>query len=147
MKFRTLVQQARGLNATGLVVPDAVVAALGGGKRAPVVVTVNGYSYRSTIMVMGGEAKLPLAQEHRAAAGVTGGQEVEVDLVLDTAPREVSVPEDLAAALGAAGVEETFAKLSFTHRKEHVRAIEAAKTAETRARRIGKAVEMVQSKA
>ena len=80
MKFRTLVQQERGLNATGLVVPDAVVAALGGGKRAPVVVTVNGYSYRFTIMVMGGEAKLPLAQEHRAAAGLTGGQEVEVEL-------------------------------------------------------------------
>ena len=147
MKFRTLVQQERGLNATGLVVPDAVVAALGVGKRAPVVVTVNGYSYRFTIMAMGGEAKLPLAQEHLAAAGVTGGQEVEVDLVLDTAPRKVSVPEDPAAALGAAGVEAVFARLAFTHRKEHVRAIEEAKTAETRARRIARAVETVQAKA
>jgi uncharacterized protein YdeI (YjbR/CyaY-like superfamily) len=128
------------------VVPDDVVAALGGGKRAPVMVTVNGYSYRSTIMVMGGIAKLPLAQEHRAAAGVEGGQEVEVDLVLDTAPREVAVPEDFAAALRAAGAEEAFARLAFTHRKEHVRAIEDAKTAETRGRRIAKAVETVQAK-
>ena len=63
----------RGLNATGLVVPDDVVTALGGGKRAPVVVTLGGYSYCSTIMVMRGEAKLPLEQAHRAAAGVEGG--------------------------------------------------------------------------
>lgn len=136
MKFRTLVQQERRLNATGLVVPDDVVAALGGGRRAAVVVTVNGYSYRSTIMVMGGEAKLPLAQEHRAKAGVEGGQEVEVELILDTAPREVAVPEDFAAALRAAGVEKAFAELSFTYRKDHVRAIEDLKTPETRARRI-----------
>jgi hypothetical protein len=147
MKFRTVVQQERGLNATGLVVPDEVVAALGGGKRAPVVVTVNGHAYRSTLMMMGGAAKLPLAQEHRAAAGVTGGQEVEVDLVLDTAPREAAVPEDFAAALRAAGVEAAFGKLAFSHRKEHVRAIEEAKTAETRARRIAKAVQMMQTKA
>jgi Bacteriocin-protection, YdeI or OmpD-Associated/Domain of unknown function (DUF1905) len=145
MKFRTVVQTERGLNATGLVVPEEVVAALG--KRAPVVVTLNGYSYRSTIMVMGGEAKLPLALVHRTAAGVEGGQEVEVEAVPDTAPREVVVPEDLAAALRAAGVEAVFAGLAFTHRKEHVRAVEEAKTAETRARRIAKAVEMVQGKA
>jgi uncharacterized protein YdeI (YjbR/CyaY-like superfamily) len=77
---------------------------------------------------------------------VEGGQEVEVEIVLDTAPREVVVPEDFAAALRAARAEERFAGLAFTHRKEHVRAIEEAKTAETRARRIAKAVELVRAK-
>ena len=101
MKFRTVVQMEGGLNATGLVVPEDVVAVLG--KRAPVVVTVNGYSYRSTIMVMGGQAKLPLALVHRTAAGVEGGQEVEVEVVADTAPREVVVPEDLDRGIAGGG--------------------------------------------
>ena len=143
MKFMTVVEQEPGTRATGLVVPEAVVEGLGGGKRAPVVVTLAGYSYRSTLFFMGGQFKLPLAQEHRAAAGVVAGQAVEVELVLDLAPREVAVPEDLAAALRAAGLEARFASLAYTHRKEHVRAVEEAKAAETRARRIAKAVEMV----
>ena len=147
MKFVTLVAQEPGMNATGLPVPQAVVAALGGGKRAAVVVTLAGYSYRSTLFFMGGAFKLLMAQEHRAAAGVAAGQTVEVELVLDTAPREVAVPEDLAAALRAAGLEARFAGLAYTHRKEHVRAVEDAKTAETRARRVAKAVAMVRGKA
>lgn len=146
MKFMTIVQQEPGMNATGLIVPEAVVDALGGGRRAPVVVTLAGYSYRSTLFVMGGQFKLPLAQEHRAAAGVVAGQEVEVELVRDLAPREVAVPEDLAAALQAAGLWEAFGRLAFTHRKEHARAVEEAKAAETRARRVAKAVDMVRGK-
>lgn len=144
MKFTTRVVQEPGMNATGLEVPESVVEALGGGKRAKVVVGLGGYSYRSSLFHMGGCYKLPLAQEHRAAAGVVAGQEVEVDLVLDTAPREVTVPPDFAAALAEAGLTDRFAVLAFSHRKEHVRAIEDAKTPETRARRIAKAVQIVQ---
>lgn len=133
------------MNATGLVVPEEIVTALGQGRRPPVVVTINGHSWRTTVMTMGGEARLPLAQEHRKAAGVQGGDEVEVDIALDTAPREVEVPSDLAEALAGAGLTEAFARLPFSHRKEHVRAIDEAKSAETRMRRMLKAVQMVRA--
>ena len=142
MKFTAEIKMHGNLNATGIVVPVEVAQALGG-KRVPVVVTLNDYSYRSTLAVMGGDIRVPLAQEHRAKAGVAGGQVVEVDLTADTSPREVVVPEDLAAALAAAGLTERFAALAFSHRKEHVRAVEEAKAAETRARRVAKAVGMV----
>ena len=142
MKFTTQIIGHGNLNATGIVVPVAVAQALGS-KRAKVVVTLNGYSYRSTLAVMGGHILLPLAQEHRARAAVEAGQEVEVEVVADLAPREVVVPDDLAAALAEAGLTERFAGLAFTHRKEHVRAVEDAKAAETRARRVVKAVGMV----
>lgn len=89
---------------------------------------------------------LPLAKEHRDKAGVKAGDKVEVSLERDDAPREVEVPKDLAAALKKAGARAAFDKLAFTHRKEHVRAIEEAKAAETRARRIEKAVAMVLAK-
>jgi len=146
-KFKTAIMQADGMNATGIVVPDAVVAKLGPGKRPKVVVSLKGYSCRSTVAVMGGQFMLPLAKEHRDRAGVKGGDKVEVSLELDEAPREVEVPKDLAAALKKAGLRAAFDKLAFTHRKEHVRAIEEAKAPETRARRIEKAVAMVAAKA
>jgi uncharacterized protein YdeI (YjbR/CyaY-like superfamily) len=95
---------------------------------------------------MGGQFMLPLAKEHREGAKVKGGDKVEVDLTLDTAPREVEAPKDLASALKKAGLTKEFAALSFTHRKEHVRAIEEAKQPETRLRRIEKAIAMVQAK-
>ncbi|MBC7477851.1 MAG: DUF1905 domain-containing protein [Pseudorhodobacter sp.] len=139
MRFTTVIKGHGNLNATGIVVPEAVAEALGS-KRAKVVVTLNGYSYRSTLAVMGGDILLPLAQENRAKAGVDAGQVVEVEVVPDTAPREVEVPDDLAAALSAAGLTERFAALAFTHRKEHVRSVVEAKAAETRARRVAKVV-------
>ena len=145
-KFRTAIMQAEGMNATGIVVPDEVVTKLGQGKKPKVVVSLKGYSYRSTVAVMGGKFMLPLAKEHRDEAGVKAGDKVEVSLEPDAAPREVVVPKDLAAALKKAGALATFEKLAFTHRKEHVRAIEEAKTPETRARRIEKAVAMVLAK-
>jgi hypothetical protein len=143
--FKTTVLQAADMNATGLPVPAAVVDKLGGGKRAKVTVTLKGYTYRSTVAVYRGEFFLPLAAVHREAAGVKGGQSVQVTVELDTAPREVEVPNDLAAALKKAGARAAFDALAFTHRKEHVRAIEEAKAPETRARRIAKAVAMVVS--
>jgi hypothetical protein len=145
-KFRTIVMQAEGMNATGIVVPDEIVEKLGAGKKPKVSVTLKGYAYRSTVAVMGGKFMLPLAKEHRDAAGLKGGDKVEVSLELDTAPREVEVPKDFAAALRKAGLTKDFAALAFTHRKEHVRAIEEAKAAETRLRRIEKAVATVAAK-
>jgi hypothetical protein len=145
-KFKTTVHQAEGMNATGLNVPEKTVAALGPGKRHKVTVTINGYAYRSTVAVYGGRYFLPLAKEHRDAAGVKANDRIEVTLELDTAPREVEVPKDLAAALKKAGLTKDFAALAFTHRKEHVRAINEAKQPETRQRRIESALAMVAAK-
>jgi hypothetical protein len=92
MRFRTTILQS-GKTATGIEVPDEVMEALGSGKRPAVTVTVNGYSYRSTVATVGGRSMVGLSAEHRAGAGVAGGDEVEVDVELDTAPREVAVPD------------------------------------------------------
>ncbi len=138
--FTTIVTQAEGVNATGLPVPPEVVAALGTKKRPPVVVTLNGYSYRSTVAAYGDVFMLPLAAEHRTAAGVQAGDVVEVTLELDSKPRTVEVPDDLAAALAEAGATEAFDRLAYSTRKEHVRQVVTAKAAETRQRRIAKIV-------
>lgn len=130
-------------NNVGIEVPEDVVLGLGRGKRPPVVVTVNGYTYRSTIAPMGARYLIPLAAVHREAAGVSGGEEHEVMLEFDDQPRTVDVPDDLAAALAEAGVREKFDALAFTHRKEHVRAVTEAKAQATCERRIAKVVQMV----
>ena len=140
IRFRTTIELG-GKTATGFEVPADVVAALGSHKRPSVRVTIGGYTYRSTVAVMGGRYLIPLSAENRAGAGVAAGDEVEVGLVLDDAPREVEVPADLAAALDAEpGARARFDGLSYTNRKEIVRSVEEAKAAETRRRRIEKAV-------
>ena len=121
---------------TGIPVPTEVLDELGGGRRPAVDVTVNGHHYASTVGSMGGQALIPFSSEHRAQSGIAGGDPLEVELVLVTAPREVAVPADLAAALAAAGVEEAFAALAPSHRKAHVTSVEGAKAADTRTRRI-----------
>jgi hypothetical protein len=137
----TVVWKDEGGSGTGLIVPDEVVAALGSGKRPKVVVTLNGYSYRSTVTRYAGVYMLPLAAEHRHAAGVQGGQQVELTLALDTEPRLVDVPADLAAALAdVPGARAAFDALAYTHRKEHVRSINEAKAHATRERRIAAVV-------
>jgi hypothetical protein len=128
-------------NNVGIEVPEDVVLSFGAGKRVPVIVTIAGYSYPSTIAVMGGQYLLPVAAEHRTAAGVAGGETHEVTLTHDTSHRDTPVPQDLAAALSAAGVGEKFAALAPSHRKEHVRSVTDAKTDATRQRRIEKVVE------
>ena len=139
--FTTTVDLAEGINATGLRVPAEAVAALGKGKKPPVKVTIGGHTYRSTVAVYGDLYMLPLNQENRAAAGVNPGDEVEVTLELDTEPRTVETPDDLAAALAAKpGAREAFDALSFTNRKERVRSVMDAKAEETRKRRIAKIV-------
>lgn len=139
-QFKTKLE-LNGKTATGLVVPDAIVEQLGGGKKPAVVVGFNGYSYRTTVAFMGGRYLIPVAAEHRTAAGVTAGDTLSVSIELDTAPREVEVPKYIADAFKKAKVLAAFEKLSYTYRKEHVRAIEDAKTEETRQRRIAKAIE------
>lgn len=131
-------------NNVGIEIPDEVVAELGG-KRVPVVVTLDGgYSYRSTTAVMGGKNLVGLNAAHRAASGAAGGQVVEVTIVRDDAPREVEVPEALAAALAADPVATAaWDRLAYSHRKEHARAIDDAKSEETRARRVAKTVSML----
>lgn len=89
-------------NNTGIEVPPAIVEALGSGRRPAVVVTVNGCTYRSTIAVMGGRHLIPFSSDRRRESGLAGGDAVEVALELDTAPRTVEVPDDLAVALDAA---------------------------------------------
>ena len=129
-------------NNTGIEVPPEVVESFGAGKRPPVVVTVNGYEYRSTIAPMGGLFLIPFSSDKRAATGIRGGDPIVVDLELDTAPRTVDVPDDLAIALDATpGAREAWERLSPSHKKAHVTAIEGAKAAETRQRRIAKAIE------
>ena len=141
MRFRTTIVQS-GKNTTGIQVPDEVMEALGAGKRPAVTVTVNGYRYRSTVASMGEVSMVSLSAEHRAGAGVAGGDEVEVDLELDSAPREVTVPPELAAALDAEpAARATFDGLSYSNKSWHVLQVTGAKTEETRQRRIAKSVE------
>jgi hypothetical protein len=115
-----------------------------GKARAPVIVTINGFSYRSTVAHMGGPPFIPLRKSHRAAAGIAPGAAIEVELTLDETVRTVEVPDDLAAALAALpGGREAWDKMSYTDRREQVEGITGAKKVETRARRLEKAVEMV----
>jgi len=136
--FRTVLHQQG--NNVGIVVPDEIVAELGAGRRPLVKVTIDGrYSFVYTIAVMGGRNMIGFSAAHRAASGFRGGDEVEVVLELETAPREVEIPPQLAAALAADPVAAAaFDKLSFTFRKEHARAISDAKADETRQRRLDK---------
>ncbi|MFI4933619.1 MAG: YdeI/OmpD-associated family protein [Caulobacterales bacterium] len=143
MKFTTTLKQGESKNVVGIVVPPQIVEALGGGKRPPVKVTINGYAYLSTIAVMGGDFMVGVAAEHRAKAKVAGGDTVEIQLELDASVRTVETPADLAAALKAAGATAAFEALAFSHRKEHVRSVNEAKAPETRQRRIEAAVQKV----
>jgi Bacteriocin-protection, YdeI or OmpD-Associated/Domain of unknown function (DUF1905) len=112
--------------------------------RAPVTVTLNGYTYASTIASMGDGPFIPLRRSHREAAGLDGSETLDVTLTADTAKREVVLPADLVAALKkAAGAWAGWQALSYTHQREHVEAIDAAKKPETRTRRIDAAVRMV----
>ena len=138
--FTTAVTQEEGMNATGLPIPAEAVATLDSGKRPKVKISFNGYTYRSTVAAYGDVFMLPLSKEHREAAGVQAGDEVEVTLELDTEPHTVEVPDDLAMALEEGGVTAVFDALAPSKRKEHVRQVTSAKAAETRQRRIAKIV-------
>jgi hypothetical protein len=141
MRFHTTILQS-GKTATGIRVPDEVVEALGAGKRPAVRVTIRGYTYRSTVAVMDGAYMVGVNADNRAGAGVAGGDEVDVDIELDTAPREVTVPDDFAIALDAEpNAGRTFDGLSYSNKSWHVLQVEGAKTDETRQRRIARSIE------
>lgn len=140
MRFHTTILQT-GPTAMGFEVPADVVTALGAGKRPPVTVTINGYTYRNTVAVMGGKYMIGVSSEHRGPAGVRGGDEVDVDLELDTAPRVIEVPPELQAALDAdPAAKATFDKLSYSNRSWHTLQVTGTNNPETRARRIEKSM-------
>ena len=143
MRFRSVIEQS-GRTATGFEVPAVVVEGLGAGRRPTVCVTINGRTYRSSVASMGGRFMVGVSAENRALTGVHAGDEVEVDLEVDTASGEVEVPGDLRAALELAPeAGAAFARLSYSHQRAHVEAIAAAKRPETRRRRIDRAIEML----
>ena len=143
LSFTTRLQ-ARGPAAAVVLDADQVAALGEGKKRFPVVVTVNGYTWRTSVAPMGGEFLVGLSKAVRAAAGVEKDSTVEVVLALDTAPREVELPAMLAAALdGDTQAKANYDRLSYTHRKEYARWIEEAKREPTRERRVAQALEML----
>jgi Bacteriocin-protection, YdeI or OmpD-Associated/Domain of unknown function (DUF1905) len=141
VKFRSKVELG-GKTATGIPVPEKIVSALGTSKKPAVRVTINGHTYRSTVAPRGGRYLLPLSAENRAAAGVGAGDTVEVEVELDTEPRELAVPPDFLKALKRdAGAKKFFDGLSYSKKQGFVLPIEQAKTPETRQRRIDKAID------
>jgi Bacteriocin-protection, YdeI or OmpD-Associated/Domain of unknown function (DUF1905) len=143
MRFHSVVQLG-GKTAAGIPGPEEVVGSLGSSKRPPVRVTINGHTYRSTLASRSGQFMLPISAENRTSAGVAAGDEVEVDIDLDTEPRKVTVPPDLAEALERdVDAKRFFEGLSYSQKQRYMLPIEQAKTAETRQRRIDKALSML----
>lgn len=143
VSFRTTIELG-GKTATGFEVPTDVVEALGSGRRPAVTVRVGGHTYRSTVATMDGRFMVPLSADNRTAAGLSAGDEVEVELTLDTKPREVELPADFAAALDAEpAARDFFAGITYSDKRWHVLNIEGAKKPETRTRRVEKSVAML----
>jgi hypothetical protein len=140
LKFSAELIQT-GKNTTGIAVPAEPVAKLG--KRGPLRVTLNGYTFVTTPGTMHGQTMISLSAERRAAAAVVGGQTYEIEVTSDPAPASIEVPAEFAAALADADLASAFAALAPSHRKEHVRAINEAKSEDTRSRRIAAAVRMI----
>ena len=141
MKFRTTILQG-GKTATGVEVPESVMEALDAGRKPAVRVTIGSYTYRSSVATVDGKSMVGVSAEHRAGAGVAGGDEVDVDIELDTEPRTVTVPDELATALDAdPEARATFDRLSYSNRSWHVLQVTGAKTEETRQRRIARSIE------
>lgn len=145
IEFTSVLRQAEGMTATGIPVPDDVVARLGGAKNAAVVATVrkagsdgDWFSYSISLASRNGGYIMSFSSANRAASGLVAGDPLEVSIELDTAPRTITIPDDLRTALLAAGSLDKFLALSYSHQRAHVEPIEAAKTDDTRARRIEK---------
>jgi hypothetical protein len=146
VKFRTKLLTA-GKTATGIEVPSKVMEGLGAGKKPPVRVTINGYTYRSTVATVNGKSMVGVSEEVRKNAGVTGGDTVDVEMELDTAPREVAVPPDLARALAKdAKAKKYFESLSYSGKLRLVLPVANGKTAETRERNVAKAMQELKAK-
>jgi len=140
VQFRAVIQQT-GKTACGIEVPEAVVEALGGSKRPAVTVTLDHYTYRSTVAPMSGGFWVGVNSDHRAASGLKAGDEVQVTLALDTAPRELEVPPELAEALEAdAEAKAFFDGLSYSNRRVFTLSVEGTNNPGTKARRVEKAI-------
>jgi hypothetical protein len=140
-RFKTKLLSA-GKTATGFEVPASVVDAIGAGKRPPVKVTIKGFTYRSTVAVYGGKFLVGVSAENREGAGVKAGDLPDVTLEVDAAPRVLEVPADFQAALKREPkARKAFEALSYSNKRRHTLAIEAAKAPETRARRIARSVQ------
>ncbi len=141
--FRTTLLQA-GKTATGIKIPPEIIDSFGAGKKPPVKVTINGFTYRSTVAVMGANYMVGVSAENRAGAGVSGGDEIEVAIELDTEPRELELPADFKKALDKnARAKKVFDTLSYSRKRIHVLPIAGAKTDETRQRNIKKAIDIL----
>ena len=141
--FRATIVQT-GKTACGIQVPGAVVEALGGSKRPAVVVALDGYTYRSTVAPMGSEWWVGVNSDHRTASGLKAGDEVQVTLELDTAPREVEVPPELEAALDADPQARAFFDgLSYSNKRVFTLSVEGTSNPETKARRVDKAIALM----
>ncbi|HMF70280.1 MAG TPA: YdeI/OmpD-associated family protein [Flavitalea sp.] len=144
MKFKTKLLQA-GKTATGIEIPDKIVESFGAGKKPPVRITINGYTYRNTVAVMGGVYMVGVSAEHRQGANVKGGDQIEVIIELDTEPREVAIPEEFQKALKKnAAAKKYFESLSYSKKNGIVILIKDAKTEETKQKRIEKAINNLQ---
>lgn len=139
MKFQATILVS-GKTATGVVVPPAIVEALGGGGRPKVRVTIGDHTFRNSVAPMGGVYMLGLNADVRKQTGIAGGDVIEIELELDTEPREVTIPDDFAAALDGSNLSAVFAGLSYSNQRWHVLSIDGAKTAATRQRRIEKSI-------
>jgi hypothetical protein len=139
--FVTTIVLGTAKNVTGIVIPTEVLTALGPKKNPPVKVTLNGYTYQSTVATRGEQFMVPLSAENRHAAALQGDETLPVCIELDTEPRAARIPEDLELRLRSADLMDAFQRCSFTRQKEYVRQVESAKTDETRRRRIGKIVD------
>lgn len=143
MQFTSELELA-GKTATGFRVPDNVVEGLGGGKHPKVTATVGGFTFRSSIARMGDAYWLGVSADRRAEAGIAAGETHTVEVALDTAPREIDLPDSLAAALSAAPEAAAFwGTLSFSNKRWHVEQVTSAKTEETRDRRIARSIDLL----
>ena len=141
--FKTTLLQA-GKTATGIKIPPEIIETLGAGKKPPVKVTINGFTYRSTVAVMGGDYMVGVNAENRVGAGVNGGDKIEVTIELDTEPRELELPIEFKKALDKnAKAKKAFEGLSYSRKQVHVLPIAGAKTDETRQRNINKAIDIL----
>jgi uncharacterized protein YdeI (YjbR/CyaY-like superfamily) len=141
--FKTTLLQG-GKTATGIKIPPEIIETLGAGKKPPVKVTINGFTYRSTVAVMGGNYMVGVSAENRAGAKVNGGDKIEVTIELDAEPRELELPVEFKKALDKnAKAKKVFESLSYSRKKVHVLPIAGAKTDETRQRNINKAIDIL----
>ena len=139
-KFKTTLLTA-GKTATGICIPDEIVEALNGGKKPPIKITLNGYTYRGTVAVMGGKYMVGVNAGIREASGVKGGDTLNVEIELDTDERKVELPADFKKALDKnLDAKKFFLILSYSKQKNHITLIEQAKTDETRQKRIDKSI-------